>query len=80
MDYDSEQKILKVIQPNSSELNDPRTVGDFLNSITSIAFAELLEEFGFEMQLIIFLMYRGYCAKRSIIKSQEFLNGQFVED
>ena len=63
VDYDSEQKILKVIQPNSSELNDPRTVGDFLNSITSIAFAELLEEFGFEMQLIIFLMYRGYCAK-----------------
>ncbi len=63
VDYDSEQKILKVIQPNSSELNDLRTVGDFLNSITSIAFAELLEEFGFEMQLIIFLMYRGYCAK-----------------
>ena len=63
MDYDSEQKISKVAQPNLSELNDPKTVGDFLNSITSIAFAELLEEFGFEMQLIIFLMYRGYCAK-----------------
>lgn len=63
VDYDSEQKISKVVQPNLSELNDPKTVGDFLNSITSIAFAELLEEFGFEMQLIIFLMYRGYCAK-----------------
>lgn len=63
VDYDSEQKISKVAQPNLSELNDPKTVGDFLNSITSIAFAELLEEFGFEMQLIIFLMYRGYCAK-----------------
>lgn len=63
MDYDSEQKISKVVQPNLSELNDPRTIGDFLNSITSITFAELLEEFGFEMQLIIFLMYRGYCAK-----------------
>lgn len=63
VDYDSEQKISKVVQPNLSELNDPKTVGDFLSSITSIAFAELLEEFGFEMQLIIFLMYRGYCAK-----------------
>lgn len=79
VDYDSEQKISKVVQPNLSELNDPKTVGDFLNSITSIAFAELLEEFGFEMQLIIFLMYRGYCAKK-YLKSQEFLNGQFVED
>lgn len=63
VDYDSEQQISKAVQPNLSELNDPKTVGDFLNSITSIAFAELLEEFGFEMQLIIFLMYRGYCAK-----------------
>lgn len=79
VDYDSEQKISKVVQPNLSELNDPKTVGDFLNSITSIAFAELLEEFGFEMQLIIFLMYRGYCAKK-YLKSQEFQSGQFVED
>lgn len=63
VDYDSEQQISKAVQPNLSELNDPRTVGDFLNSITSITFTELLEEFGFEMQLIIFLMYRGYCAK-----------------
>ena len=63
VDYDSEQQISKAVQPSLSELNDPKTVGDFLNSITSIAFAELLEEFGFEMQLIIFLMYRGYCAK-----------------
>lgn len=63
VDYDSEQQISKAVQPDLSELNEPKTVGDFLNSITSIAFAELLEEFGFEMQLIIFLMYRGYCAK-----------------
>ena len=63
VDYDSEQQISKAVQPNLSELNDPKNVGDFLNSITSIAFAELLEEFGFEMQLIIFLIYRGYCAK-----------------
>ena len=63
IDYDSEQQISKAVQPDLSELNEPKTVGDFLNSITSIAFAELLEEFGFEMQLIIFLMYRGYCAK-----------------
>lgn len=63
VDYDSEQQISKAVQPDLSELNEPKTVGDFLNSITSIAFAELLEEFGFEMQLIIFLMYRGYYAK-----------------
>ena len=63
VDYDSEQQISKAVQPDLSELNEPKTVGDFLNSITSITFAELLEEFGFEMQLIIFLMYRGYCAK-----------------
>ena len=63
MDYDSEQIISRAIQPNLPKLNDPQTIEDFLNSITSIAFAELLEEFGFEMQLIIFLMYRGYTAK-----------------
>ena len=39
------------------------SVEDFLNSITSIAFAQSLEEFGFEMQMIIFLMYRGYSAR-----------------
>lgn len=63
MDYDSEQKISSAIQPDLPKLNDPETIGDFLNSITSITFAELLEEFGFEMQLIVFLMYRGYSAK-----------------
>ena len=63
LDYDSEQIISKAIQPDLPELNDPQNVEDFLNFITSIAFAELLEEFGFEMQLIIFLMYRGYSAK-----------------
>ena len=40
VDYDSEQQISKAVQPSLSELNDPKTVGDFLNSITSIAFAE----------------------------------------
>lgn len=63
VDYDSEQKISSAIQPDLPKLNDPETIGDFLNSITSITFAELLEEFGFEMQLIVFLMYRGYSAK-----------------
>ena len=62
VDYDSEQKLSKAIQPDLPKLNDPQTVEDFLNSITSIAFAQSLEEFGFEMQLIIFLMYRGYNA------------------
>lgn len=63
VDYDSEQIISRSIQPELPDLNDPQNVEDFLNSITSIAFAQLLEEFGFEMQLIIFLMYRGYSAK-----------------
>ncbi len=53
----------KAIQPDLPKLNDQQTVEDFLNSITSIAFAQSLEEFGFEMQLIIFLMYRGYSAR-----------------
>ena len=43
-------KYQKVVSPDLSELNEPKTVGDFLDSITSIAFAELLEEFGFEMR------------------------------
>lgn len=63
VDYDSEQKLSKAIQPDLPKLNDPQNVEDFLNSITSIAFAQSLEEFGFEMQLIIFLMYRGYSAR-----------------
>lgn len=33
------------------------TVEDFMNSIHSIALAQALEEFGFEVQLIVFLMY-----------------------
>lgn len=63
VDYDSEQKLSKAIQPDLPKLNDPQTVEDFLNSITSIALAQSLVEFGFEMQLIIFLMYRGYSAR-----------------
>ena len=63
VDYDSEQIISRAIQSDLPKIDNPQTVEDFLNSITSIAFAELLEEFGFEMQLIIFLMYRGYSAK-----------------
>lgn len=39
------------------------TVEDFMNSIHSIALAQALEEFGFEVQLIAFLMYRGYTGK-----------------
>ena len=34
-----------------------------MNSIHSIALAQALEEFGFEVQLIVFLMYRGYTGK-----------------
>lgn len=34
-----------------------------MNSIHSIALAKALEEFGFEVQLIVFLMYRGYTGK-----------------
>ena len=36
VDYDSEQQISKAVQPDLSELNEPKTVGDFLDSITSI--------------------------------------------
>ncbi len=39
------------------------TVENFMNSIHSIALAQALEEFGFEVQLIVFLMYRGYTGK-----------------
>jgi len=39
------------------------TVEDFMNSIHSIALAQALEKFGFEVQLIVFLMYRGYTGK-----------------
>lgn len=39
------------------------TAEDFMNSIHSIALAKALEEFGFEVQLIVFLMYRGYTGK-----------------
>ena len=39
------------------------SVEDFINSIHSIALAEALDEFGFEVQLIVFLMYRGYNGK-----------------
>lgn len=63
VDYDSEQKISRAIQPDLSKLNDPQTVEDFLNSITSIAFVGALEELGFEIQIIVFLMHRGFSAK-----------------
>ncbi len=39
------------------------SVEDFINSIQSITLAQALEEFGFEVQLIVFLMYRGYTGK-----------------
>lgn len=39
------------------------TVENFMNSIHSIALAQALEEFGFEVQLIVFLMYREYTGK-----------------
>ena len=44
-------------------LNDSSSLEDFINSISSIAFAEALKELGFEVQIIVFLMYRGFNAK-----------------
>ena len=39
------------------------SIEDFINSIQSITLAQTLSEFGFEVQLIVFLMYRGYTGK-----------------
>ncbi len=39
------------------------SVEDFINSIHSIALAEALDKFGFDVQMIVFLMYRGYNGK-----------------
>ncbi len=55
------------------------TVEDFMNSIHSIALAQALEEFGFEVQLIVFLMYRGYTGKK-YPKLLVFLDIRFQED
>ena len=40
------------------------SVEDFIDSIHSIALAEALDEFGFDVQMIVFLMYRGYNGKK----------------
>lgn len=63
LDFDSERIISEAKQNRVESFNDIRNIDDFINSITSISFAEALEELGFEVQLIVFLMYRGYNAK-----------------
>lgn len=63
IDFDSEQIISKAEQPEVFSLNDSSGLEDFINSISSIAFAEALKELGFEVQLIVFLIYRGFNAK-----------------
>ena len=63
VDMDSEKIISNLKQSEPPTLNNPKNLEDFLNSITSISFAEALNELGFEVQLIVFLMYRGYNAK-----------------
>lgn len=63
LDFDSERIISEAKQNRVESFNDIRNIDDFINSITSISFAEALKELGFEVQLIVFLMYRGYNAK-----------------
>ncbi|MGO5373136.1 hypothetical protein [Holdemanella porci] len=63
IDFDSEKIISKAQQSEVLSLNDSSSLEDFINSISSIAFAEALKELGFEVQLIVFLMYRGFNAK-----------------
>lgn len=63
IDFDSEKIIKATKQPESLLLNDSSNLEDFINSISSIAFADALRELGFEVQIIVFLMYRGFNAK-----------------
>lgn len=63
LDFDSERIISEAKQNRVESFNDIRNIDDFINSITSISFAAALKELGFEVQLIVFLMYRGYNAK-----------------
>lgn len=63
IDLDSEKIIAYAKQSEAPMLNNPKNLTDFLNSISSIELVEALKELGFEVQIIVFLMYRGYCAK-----------------
>lgn len=63
IDFDSDKIISTAKQPEITSLNDPSDLESFINSITSIALAESLEELGFEVQLIVFLLYRGFNSK-----------------
>lgn len=63
IDFDSDKIISTAKQPENTSLNDPSDLESFINSITSIALAESLEELGFEVQLIVFLLYRGFNSK-----------------
>lgn len=55
------------------------TVEDFMNSIHSIALAKALEEFGFEVQLIVFLCIVGIPEKK-YPKLLVFLDIRYQED
>ena len=63
IDFDSDKIISTAKQPENTSVNDPSDLESFINSITSIALAESLEELGFEVQLIVFLLYRGFNSK-----------------
>lgn len=68
MIFNSDRRFYKhTLQPSDNFFefvcDNSTTVEDFMNSIHSIALAQALEEFGFEVQLIVFLMYRGYTGK-----------------
>lgn len=63
IDFDSENIVLSAKQPEAVSLNDSANLEDFINSITSMAFVNALEELGFEVQIIVFLMHRGFNAK-----------------
>ena len=65
INFDSEKIISKAQQSEVFSLNYSSSLEDFINSISSIAFAEALKELGFEVQIIVFLMYRGFNAKEA---------------
>lgn len=50
-------RVLEDVIESSYELD---TIKDFINYIYSVNKAEALVEFGIEVQMIVFLLYRGY--------------------
>lgn len=63
IELDSEKIVSVAQQPEVFSLNDVSNLEDFINSIKSLAFVEALEELGFEVQVIVFLLYRGFNGK-----------------